>query len=100
MKSPVQAAAAPHANVVSALVLLAVMAPGLIVTLVSGSLVGAIVGAVAGLLLMQSPKVAKQWEKSVVLRLGRFVGVQEPGLFWIVRLIDSVPAWSDQREIT
>ena len=100
IRNQAQTPSAPHANVVSALVFLAAVTPGLIVTLISASPLGAIIGAAAGLLLMQSPKVAKQWEKSVVLRLGRFVGLKGPGLFWVVPLIDSVSAWVDQRIIT
>jgi regulator of protease activity HflC (stomatin/prohibitin superfamily) len=57
-------------------------------------------GIIVGLILMQSPKVAKQWEKAVVLRLGRFVGLRGPGLFWIVPFIDTVSSWIDQRVIT
>jgi regulator of protease activity HflC (stomatin/prohibitin superfamily) len=33
----------------------------------------------------------------VVLRLGRFVGLRGPGLFWIVPFIDSVASRIDQR---
>jgi regulator of protease activity HflC (stomatin/prohibitin superfamily) len=73
---------------------------GLAATVLLGGPVGAIVGIVLGLLLAQSPKVAKQWEKGVVLRLGRYVGLRGPGLFWIVPLMDSVSAWVDQRVIT
>ena len=100
MKSSAPSPAARRANVISALMLLAGLAPGVMVTLITASPAGAIVGAVAGLLLMQSPKVAKQWEKAVVLRLGRFVGLRGPGLFWIAPLLDSVSAWVDQRIIT
>jgi regulator of protease activity HflC (stomatin/prohibitin superfamily) len=100
MKSSAPSPSAPRANVISGLILLASLGPGVIVTLLTASPVGAIVGAVAGLLLMQSPKVAKQWEKAVVLRLGRFVGLKGPGLFWIAPLVDSVSAWVDQRIIT
>jgi regulator of protease activity HflC (stomatin/prohibitin superfamily) len=53
-----------------------------------------------GLLLAQSPRIAKQWEKAIVLRLGRYVGIRGPGLFWIVPLIDTVSSWIDQRVIT
>ena len=49
---------------------------------------------------MQSPRVAQQWERAVVLRLGKFVGLRGPGLFWIVPFIDSVSSWIDQRTIT
>ena len=54
----------------------------------------------AGCLLSLSPKISKQWERGVVLRLGRYVGLRGPGLFWIVPLVDSVTVWIDQRTIT
>jgi regulator of protease activity HflC (stomatin/prohibitin superfamily) len=57
-------------------------------------------GLLAGFTLMQSPKVAKQWERAVMLRLGRYVGLRGPGLFWIVPFVDSVTKWIDQRVIT
>ena len=49
---------------------------------------------------MQAPRVAQQWERAVVLRLGRFVGLRGPGLFWVVPFVDRVTAWIDQRTIT
>ena len=49
---------------------------------------------------MQSPRVAQQWERAIVLRLGRFIGLRGPGLFWIVPFVDSVSSWIDQRTIT
>jgi regulator of protease activity HflC (stomatin/prohibitin superfamily) len=55
---------------------------------------------VVGFVIMQSPKIAQQWERGVVLRLGRFVGLRGPGLFWIVPFVDSVSSWIDQRTIT
>jgi regulator of protease activity HflC (stomatin/prohibitin superfamily) len=54
----------------------------------------------AGLVLMQAPKVAEQWERAVVLRLGRFIGLRGPGLFWIIPFVDRVSSWIDQRTIT
>jgi regulator of protease activity HflC (stomatin/prohibitin superfamily) len=59
-----------------------------------------VIGLLAGLLAMQSPKIAQQWERAVVLRLGRFAGLQGPGLFWIVPFVDKVDTWIDQRTIT
>jgi regulator of protease activity HflC (stomatin/prohibitin superfamily) len=58
-----------------------------------------IVGLAVGLVLMQSPRVAKQWERAVVLRLGRFTGLRGPGLFWVVPFVDAVTHWIDQRTI-
>jgi regulator of protease activity HflC (stomatin/prohibitin superfamily) len=59
-----------------------------------------LIGVAIGLTLMQSPKVAKQWERGIVLRLGRYVGLRGPGLFWIIPFMDSVTRWIDQRVIT
>jgi regulator of protease activity HflC (stomatin/prohibitin superfamily) len=47
--------------------------------------------------LLFAVKVADQWEKAVVLRFGRFVGLRGPGLFWIIPIIDKVPVWIDHR---
>jgi regulator of protease activity HflC (stomatin/prohibitin superfamily) len=91
---------APRANVVSVASLAVPIAIGAAVTLFTLNPIGAIVGVIIGLLAAQSPKVAKQWERAVVLRLGRYVGLQGPGLFWIIPFIDTVSAWVDQRIIT
>lgn len=56
--------------------------------------------ALVGLVLAQAPRVASQWERAVVLRLGRFVGLRGPGLFWVVPFVDTVPDWVDQRTVT
>ena len=50
-----------------------------------------------GLYLLFAVKVADQWEKAVVLRFGRFVGLRGPGLFWIIPIIDKIPEWIDHR---
>jgi regulator of protease activity HflC (stomatin/prohibitin superfamily) len=42
-------------------------------------------------------KVAAQWEKAVLLRLGKFKGLKGPGLFWIIPIVDTVPMWIDNR---
>jgi len=51
----------------------------------------------AGLWILFGLKIADQWEKAVVLRFGRFMGLRGPGLFWIVPVIDRVPIWIDHR---
>jgi regulator of protease activity HflC (stomatin/prohibitin superfamily) len=50
-----------------------------------------------GMILMYSLKIARPWEKAVVLRLGRFRGLRGAGMFWIIPLFDSVTIWIDQR---
>ena len=42
-------------------------------------------------------KVASQWEKAIVLRLGKFKKLAGPGLFWIIPIVDSIPTWIDHR---
>jgi hypothetical protein len=90
----------PRLNVISALVFLAPVALGALTLLASGNPLGLIAGVLLGILLAQAPKIARQWERAVVLRLGRYIGLRGPGLFWIIPFIDSIPAWVDQRVIT
>jgi regulator of protease activity HflC (stomatin/prohibitin superfamily) len=59
--------------------------------IVSGALV--LLAAIVSLSL----KVAKAWERYVILRAGRFMGVKGPGLFMIVPVLDLVTAVIDQR---
>lgn len=42
-------------------------------------------------------KVASQWEKVVVLRLGKFIGLRGPGAFWVTPIIDNAVMWIDHR---
>jgi regulator of protease activity HflC (stomatin/prohibitin superfamily) len=69
-------------------------------TLVTLNPISAIVGVLFGFLLAQSPKIARQWERAVVLRLGKFTGLRGPGLFWIIPFVDNISTWIDQRVIT
>jgi regulator of protease activity HflC (stomatin/prohibitin superfamily) len=55
------------------------------------------VGAVATLLLGSSIKFADQWEKAIVLRMGRYRGLRGPGVFFVVPIIDRVSYHIDQR---
>src|SRR5947209_20494393 len=48
----------------------------------------AALGVLAGLYCLLAIKVADQWQKVAVLRLGRYVGLRGPGLFFIVPFID------------
>jgi regulator of protease activity HflC (stomatin/prohibitin superfamily) len=90
----------PRLNIVAAMLFLFPLLLGVIPAAMFNNPMGLIVGLIVGLLLAQMPKVAKQWEKAIVLRLGRYVGIRGPGLFWIVPLIDTVSSWIDQRIIT
>ena len=52
------------------------------------------------ILLAAAIKIASQWDRAVVLRLGRFQALRGPGLFFIVPIVDSIPYWIDIRVIT
>lgn len=60
----------------------------------------ALASAIVALIVSYSIKVANQWERVVVLRLGRFRALKGPGLFFIVPIIDVVAYWIDIRVIT
>jgi regulator of protease activity HflC (stomatin/prohibitin superfamily) len=90
----------PRVNFVAALAFLLPLAAGALSTIMTLNPAGAIVGVLLGLLLAQSPKIARQWERAVVLRLGKFIGLRGPGLFWIIPFVDNISSWIDQRVIT
>ena len=87
-------------NVVAVALLIGCLGVGILGTVATHNALPLVVFAIAGFVLMQSPKVAQQWERAVVLKLGRFDGLHGPGLFWIVPFVERVSSWIDQRTIT
>src|SRR6185369_6350249 len=87
-------------NVIAIAVLVTCAGIGIAAAMTTQNPLWLILMIVVGLVLMQSPRIAKQWERVIVLRLGRFTGLRGPGLFWVVPFVDSVSAWIDQRTIT
>jgi regulator of protease activity HflC (stomatin/prohibitin superfamily) len=57
-------------------------------------MVGLLLGSV---LFASSIQIADQWEKAVVLRLGRFSGLKGPGLYFIIPIVDQISSYIDQR---
>lgn len=53
--------------------------------------------SLAGVYFLLSVRVADQWERVALLRLGRFQGMRGPGMFWIIPIVDSVSPAVDQR---
>src|SRR5436190_15161625 len=90
----------PRINVIAVMLFIVVSITGLAIAITTHNPLWFLGGLVVAFILSLSPKVAKQWEKGVVLRLGKFVGLHGPGLFWVVPLIDTVSVWIDQRVIT
>ena len=90
----------PRLNVISLGVFLVSIALAVFAGVRTQGAAAPIIIMLAGIVIMQSPKIAQQWERGVVLRLGRFIGLRGPGLFWVVPFMDSVSSWIDQRTIT
>lgn len=57
----------------------------------------AILWGLITLLIAESIKIADQWEKAVILRMGEFRGLRGPGLFLIIPIIDRISTFIDQR---
>ena len=60
----------------------------------------AVIAFLIALVVAAAIRIADQWEKAIVLRLGRFTGLRGPGIFTIIPLIESIPYWIDLRIIT
>jgi len=56
--------------------------------------------ALIGALIAWSTKVANQWSRAIVLRLGKYESLRGPGIFFIIPIIDYIPYWIDTRVIT
>jgi len=66
-------------------------------TAVLGNRVPLVAGILIGVYLLFAIKVADQWEKVAVLRLGRYIGLRGPGLFHVVPIVDRLSRYVDQR---
>ncbi len=59
-----------------------------------------IIAFFVALIVALAIKVADQWDKAVILRLGKFRSLKGPGLFFIIPVIDAIAYWIDTRVIT
>jgi len=66
----------------------------------TGTMVIGVITFLIAIIFSSAIKIADQWEKAVVLRLGRFQSLRGPGLFLIIPIIDNVAYWIDTRVIT
>jgi regulator of protease activity HflC (stomatin/prohibitin superfamily) len=73
------------------------VAMGLWLTVLTGRREPSVGGLLIGLYFLFSIKVADQWEKVAVLRLGRYVGLRGPGWFHVIPIVDTLSRYVDQR---
>jgi regulator of protease activity HflC (stomatin/prohibitin superfamily) len=86
-----------HMNPISALVFV-VFIGGAVLSQLGGMPIALTIAlALIGIFLGYSIKMAQQWERAVVLRLGKLHAVKGPGLFILVPIFDAVATWIDQR---
>ena len=89
-----------RANVLGSLALAVPTIAGAATAVAVNSPLAAVAGAVVGAIAMFAPKIANQWERAVVLKWGRYVGMRGPGVFFVVPGVHTVAAWIDQRTVT
>ncbi len=93
----------PNAVALTVFILLIVAAVGLAAWLDSRGVGDGIIGAAVVVLsliavyFLFALQIARQWEKAVVLRMGKFRGLRGPGLFWVIPIVDMVSSWIDHR---
>jgi regulator of protease activity HflC (stomatin/prohibitin superfamily) len=87
----------PHISPLGVLIFVVCMVTGGALTALYNNPAGVIVAAPVGLYFLFAIRVAAQWEKVALLRLGRYVGLRGPGVFMIVPIIDQTSTWVDQR---
>src|SRR5688500_9990345 len=81
--------AARHFNVLTAGAFALPAALGVAATVLGAGWITAVLGVILGCLGAMSPRVAQQWERAVVLRLGRYTALRGPGPFWVIPFVDS-----------
>jgi uncharacterized membrane protein YqiK len=52
---------------------------------------------VISLIVANAIHIADQWEKAIVLRMGKYTGLRGPGIFFTIPIIDKVDNYIDQR---
>lgn len=63
-------------------------------------IIAAIIWIVIVAYISASVKIADQWERAIILRLGKFTGLKGPGVFYIIPIVEKVAYWIDTRVIT
>jgi regulator of protease activity HflC (stomatin/prohibitin superfamily) len=86
-----------HMNPISAVIFIIFIGGAVLARLADMPIAVTIVLGLIGVFLGYAVKMAQQWERAVILRLGRLHAVKGPGLFILVPIIDAVATWIDQR---
>jgi regulator of protease activity HflC (stomatin/prohibitin superfamily) len=55
------------------------------------------ISLVAALTVLLAMRIALQWDRAVVLRLGHFHSLKGPGIFWMIPFVDRITRYVDMR---
>ncbi|MFC2134343.1 slipin family protein [Bacteroidota bacterium] len=83
--------------IATAVLVILMIIGGLLYELGKINVIAMIIIFIAAIFIASSIKIADQWEKGVVLRMGKFIGLRGPGLFFIIPIIDRISSFIDQR---
>lgn len=103
LKRPKTTADTRLSNPASVALFLIIVLIGTLASWLTGQFEGAalpfwmLISFLPALYVLFALKIANQWEKAVVLRLGKFVRLAGPGSFWVVPIVETIPMWIDQR---
>ena len=86
-----------HMNPISALIFVVFIGGAVLARLADMPISVTVILALIGIFLGYSVKMAQQWERAVILRLGKLHAVKGPGLFILIPIFDAVATWIDQR---
>jgi regulator of protease activity HflC (stomatin/prohibitin superfamily) len=86
-----------HMNPISAVIFIIFIGGAVLARLADMPISITVVLALIGIFLGYSVKMAQQWERAVILRLGKLHAVKGPGLFILIPIFDAVATWIDQR---
>ncbi len=83
-------------NIIAWMIFMLIVAAAVVVGIATGSALWSLV-LIAVLVAVASPRVIKEWERGVVLRLGKFQRVADHGVTWVIPGIDGVTRIVDMR---
>jgi regulator of protease activity HflC (stomatin/prohibitin superfamily) len=86
-----------HMNPISAVIFIIFVGGAVLARLADMPIPVTVILALIGIFLGYSVKMAQQWERAVILRLGKLHAVKGPGLFILIPIFDAVATWIDQR---
>jgi regulator of protease activity HflC (stomatin/prohibitin superfamily) len=96
MKTPTETTSSSNSVAIAVTATLLAVSIGLYLLKITGIPVMVIM-VIVSLLIGSSIKIADQWEKAVVLRMGKYSGLKGPGLFFIIPILDQISTFIDQR---